>query len=100
MTIPELSIAQVGPTARNVQETSGDADSVPELWLPNWVQQAAERLQVPLPDAITAMQDLLCRLDLQVQEGTLTDATHTLDRLRLFWAGVQAGAAMAEGQAA
>lgn len=76
------------------------AGPAPELWLQNWVQQAAERLQVPLPDAITAMQELLGRLDLQVQEGTLTDPTHSLDRLRLFWAGVQAGAAMAEGQAA
>lgn len=73
---------------------------MPELWLPNLVQQAAERLQVPLPAAITAMDDLLGRLGLQVQTGSLTDPTHTLDRLRLFWAGVRAGAAMAEGQAA
>lgn len=73
---------------------------MPELWLPNVVLQAAERLQVPLPDAIAAMADLLGRLGLQVQTGSLTDPTHIVDRLRLFWAGVAAGAAMAEGQAA
>lgn len=98
--IPEPSLSEQGPTARNVQEVGPTARNVQEKWLIDAVQAAAKRHQVLLPDAMAVTDELLGRLNQLVQDGSLTDPVQTLSRLRLFWAGVHAGAAMAGGDAA
>lgn len=97
MTIPDSPAAHQHPNVTNVQETLGTADNVPETWLCCTLMHAADRHQVPLPDAIAATEQLLYRLGELVQAGTLPDPTHSLDRLRLFVAGFAAGAATAGG---
>lgn len=97
MTIPDSPAAHQHPNVTNVQETLGTADNVPETWLCCTLMHAADRHQVPLPDAVAATQQVLYRLTELVQAGTLTDPTNALDRLRLFTAGFAAGAAMKAG---
>lgn len=97
MTITDRPEEGQYPNVSNVQETCTTAGSPPETWLCCTLLHAADRHQVPLPDAIAATEQLLYRLGELVQAGTLPDPTHSLDRLRLFVAGFAAGAATAGG---